>query len=525
MSIKKVTKYSFLIVFFLITVIASINAISIIQLRENNSGKKLISTLVRIQKNMNKLILDSIRVKKLAELQFIKTTFRGQEQKFESTKNSIIAKKKDDFLDQFLTDIYRYDVVQQDLTRLFENEKEIENKFAAIFNLQVEKINIGNAFLENYPLENTTRNSIQKIVWSSDDISLIKDFADLKYYSKEALYQHKNQEYLDKWLEKSKLLKAKTNINLFDDYISTIKNLSLHIVRSSQITQKEARLVAAIQEILKTNSLLNDRIEKISQSILDDFINNSNNLLIVLMFLTIGFLSFFARKVYVNIGLSVDEIENKVDQGINEIKNLNREIEITQKEVVFTMGSIGESRSRETGNHVKRVAEYSRLLALYYGLPEDQAEMLKQASPMHDIGKVAIKDSVLNKPGKLDAHEWEIMKTHAELGYEMLKGSNRALLKAAATVAYEHHEKWDGTGYPRGLVGEHIHIYGRITALADVFDALGSDRVYKKAWDDEKIFSLFNEERGKHFDPRLVDIFFNQKSEFLDIRNSMKDVF
>lgn len=213
-----------------------------------------------------------------------------------------------------------------------------------------------------------------------------------------------------------------------------------------------------------------------------------------------------------------------MDQALEEIIALNKEIEDTQREVVFTMGSIGESRSKETGNHVKRVAEYTKLLALNYGLDENEAEMLKQASPMHDIGKVAIPDAVLNKPGRFDEQERKIMDTHAALGFEMLKNSQRILLKMAATVAYEHHEKWDGSGYPRALSGEDIHIYGRITALADVFDALGSDRVYKQAWSDEKIFTLFKEERGKHFDPKLVDIFFEHLDEFLAIRDRLKDV-
>ena len=244
-----------------------------------------------------------------------------------------------------------------------------------------------------------------------------------------------------------------------------------------------------------------------------------------LLFIVIGSLVLLAYKVYKNVGLSVDEIESKIEDGLIEITNLNHEIENTQKEVVFTMGSIGESRSKETGNHVKRVAEYSQLLAMYYGLDEKEAEMLRQASPMHDIGKVAIPDAVLNKPGRFDEAERKIMDTHAALGYEMLKHSNRALLKTAAIVAYEHHEKWDGTGYPRGLSGENIHIYGRITALADVFDALGSDRCYKKAWDDEKIFNLFKEERAKHFDPKLIDIFFEHLDEFLKIRDSLKDKF
>ena len=201
------------------------------------------------------------------------------------------------------------------------------------------------------------------------------------------------------------------------------------------------------------------------------------------------------------------------------------EIEETQKEVVFIMGSIGKSRSKETGNHVKRVAEYSRLLALAYGMSTKEAELLKQASPMHDIGKIVIPDNILKKPGRFDENERYIMNTHAELGYHMIKNSKRPLLKAAAIVAYEHHEKWDGSGYPNGTSGQDIHIYGRITALTDVFDALGSDRVYKKAWSDERIFSLLKEERGKHFDPKLVDLFFENLDTILKVRSEFQDTY
>ncbi len=197
---------------------------------------------------------------------------------------------------------------------------------------------------------------------------------------------------------------------------------------------------------------------------------------------------------------------------------LNREIIATQKEVISTMGAIGETRSKETGDHVKRVAEYSKLLALKCGLPLQEAEEIKMASPMHDIGKVGIPDNILNKPGKLTEEEFEIMKTHAELGYEMLKGSNQPLLKTASIISMEHHEKWDGSGYPRGLKGKDIHLYGRITAIADVFDALGHDRVYKKAWPLEQILDLFKEGRGKHFDPELIDLFMNNLDDFLAIK-------
>ena len=206
-----------------------------------------------------------------------------------------------------------------------------------------------------------------------------------------------------------------------------------------------------------------------------------------------------------------------------EAAKLSIEIGDTQKEVVLTMGSIAESRSKETGNHVKRVAEYSKILALSYGMSSEDAELLKQASPMHDIGKVAIPDAVLNKPGRFNEQERSIMDTHAELGYNMIKNSQRPLLKAAAIVAYQHHEKWNGKGYPNKLAGADIHIFGRITALADVFDALGSDRVYKKAWSDEKIFKMFKEERGEHFDPKLIDIFFENLSQILEVRDKFKD--
>ncbi len=238
----------------------------------------------------------------------------------------------------------------------------------------------------------------------------------------------------------------------------------------------------------------------------------------------------YSQSITITSGDEIGKLErsfNKMLVGIkkalNENELLNKEIEDTQKEVVFTMGAIGESRSQETGNHVKRVAEYSKILALSYGLGEKEAELLKQASPMHDVGKIAISDAILNKPAKFTPQEFEIMKEHTSLGYEMLKHSKRPLLQAAAIVAKEHHEKWDGTGYPEAKKAKEIHIYARITAISDVFDALGSDRVYKKAWDDERIFQLFRDEKGKHFDPKLVDIFFENLDKILYIRNKFKD--
>ena len=208
---------------------------------------------------------------------------------------------------------------------------------------------------------------------------------------------------------------------------------------------------------------------------------------------------------------------------LTELFNLNEEIQSTQKEIIYKMGEIGETRSKETGHHVKRVAEYSELFALLSGLDKKEANILLVASPMHDIGKVGIPDSILKKPGKLTVEEFEIMKEHSMIGYNILKDSKRDILKAAAIVAKEHHEKYDGSGYPLGLKGEEIHIYGRITALADVFDALGSQRCYKNAWEDEKIFELFQNEKGKHFDPKLIDLFFDNLDKFMKIRDRYKD--
>ena len=224
------------------------------------------------------------------------------------------------------------------------------------------------------------------------------------------------------------------------------------------------------------------------------------------------------------ISFAMKDMSYTIEKGIIEIESLSDEIINTQKEIIYTMGEIAETRSKETGNHVKRVAEYSKLLALKLGLDEKTADMLKLASPMHDIGKVGIPDSILNKPGKHTFEEFEIMKTHAQIGYEMLKHSKKPILQAAAIISKEHHEKYNGKGYPKGLIGEEIHIFARITAVADVFDALGSDRVYKKAWEDEKIFELFRNERGEHFDPKLVDIFFDNIEEIQIIRDKFKDI-
>jgi response regulator RpfG family c-di-GMP phosphodiesterase len=170
-----------------------------------------------------------------------------------------------------------------------------------------------------------------------------------------------------------------------------------------------------------------------------------------------------------------------------------------------------------------RVGEYSYLLARKAGLSEHEADLLRMASPMHDVGKIGIPDSILNKPGKLTDEEYALMKTHATIGYGILSKSKRDIMQAAAIIAHQHHEKWDGTGYPRGLKGEEIHIYGRVVGLVDVFDALTSNRVYRKGMDLEKVLEIIHADRGKHFDPELVDLFLAHLDEFLLIHDRNPD--
>lgn len=199
--------------------------------------------------------------------------------------------------------------------------------------------------------------------------------------------------------------------------------------------------------------------------------------------------------------------------------DLKREIVETQKEVIITLGEVIETRSKETGNHVKRVAEFSYLLALKVGLGQKQVELLRIASPMHDVGKVGVPDAILFKTSKLDPPELQIIRRHTDIGHQILKNSKREIMEAAEIAARQHHERWDGQGYPKGFRGEEIHIFGRITALADVFDALLHHRVYKEAWALERVLAYIREQRGRHFDPQLVDLFVDHIEEFMAIND------
>ena len=207
-----------------------------------------------------------------------------------------------------------------------------------------------------------------------------------------------------------------------------------------------------------------------------------------------------------------------VQADTTEQVNLQNAIINSQKEILFTFGELSEMRSRETGEHVKRVSLFSELLAQKLGLTDEEVELIKLASPMHDIGKVIIPDSILLKPAKLTSEEYKTMKKHTQYGYDIFKNSEYAILRKSAIIAHEHHEKYDGSGYPRGIKGEEITIEGRITALVDVFDALICERVYKKAWSLDATLELIRDERGKAFDPHIVDIFLENIDAIMQIK-------
>lgn len=201
------------------------------------------------------------------------------------------------------------------------------------------------------------------------------------------------------------------------------------------------------------------------------------------------------------------------------VRERTQELEETRMEIIRRLGRAAEYRDNETGLHIIRMSKFSQILALAAGMAERDAEMILNASPMHDIGKIGIPDSILLKPGKLDADEWETMKKHSTIGAKILSGHPSELMQMAREIALTHHEKWDGSGYPAGKQGEEIPLVGRIVALADVFDALTSERPYKKAWPVEEAVDFIKENSGKHFDPRLVDLFIDSLDQIIEVRD------
>jgi putative two-component system response regulator len=206
-----------------------------------------------------------------------------------------------------------------------------------------------------------------------------------------------------------------------------------------------------------------------------------------------------------------------------EVRKATREIVDRERETVLRLSKAAEYRDPETGAHIVRMAHYSRLIAQGLGLSEEDQQLLLEAAPMHDIGKVGIADNILLKPGRLTEEEFEVMKQHAEFGFELLSGSSSKLLQAGAEIAKGHHEKFDGSGYPLGIKGEDIPIFSRIVAVADVFDALTSERPYKKAWEVADAVDFLKKGAGTHFDPACVQAFLSAWNDVEEVRAKFRE--
>lgn len=218
------------------------------------------------------------------------------------------------------------------------------------------------------------------------------------------------------------------------------------------------------------------------------------------------------------------KMQQNLSQALDaKVKARTKQLEISQNLLITRLAMVGELKDHETANHVTRVGEMAKLLAILANIPEEIAVMIGYAAPLHDLGKVAIPDEILLKAGTLDAKQWKIMQTHAEIGSKLLHSPDSSLAQMASSIALSHHEKWDGSGYPNQLKGETIPIEGRITAICDVFDALMSKRPYKAKWSLKESINEIKNLSGKQFDPHLVQLFVDNIDEFLAINQHYQD--
>jgi putative two-component system response regulator len=229
------------------------------------------------------------------------------------------------------------------------------------------------------------------------------------------------------------------------------------------------------------------------------------------------------RRLVERLQATVNERSNTLEDALQDLELSQTQVWVSQAETIFRLARLVEFRDEETGHHLHRMSSYCEILARKMGLPAQRCEFVRLASQLHDVGKVAVPDSILLKRGKLTSEEFEVIKSHAETGFQMLAGSAAEVVQLGALIARTHHERWDGGGYPRGLAGEEIPLEGRIAAVADVFDALTSDRVYRSALPVNSAIQMMQDERGRHFDPKLLDAFFGERSEIEAIRQAYAD--
>lgn len=233
---------------------------------------------------------------------------------------------------------------------------------------------------------------------------------------------------------------------------------------------------------------------------------------------------FLARaKNMLTLRSSKKALASRAEWLAEEVRKATEQLVAYGRETIFCLSTAAEYRDPETGAHILRMAHYSKQIAKVMGLTQEQQNLLLEAAPMHDVGKVGIPDAILLKPGKLTDEEFAVMKQHSTIGYRILNACSAMPLKVAAEIAHTHHEKFDGTGYPNGLSGDNIPLFGRIVAVADVFDALTSGRPYKKAWSVEQACQLLQDGSGKHFDPACIDAFFTDMTTVLSIKNQYLD--
>ncbi len=222
--------------------------------------------------------------------------------------------------------------------------------------------------------------------------------------------------------------------------------------------------------------------------------------------------------------LTVRILHNQVrDQNIileKKVQERTIELEESRLEIIHRLGRAAEYKDNETGAHIVRISKMSSLLGRLAGMTNERAELLLNTSPMHDIGKIGVPDSILLKSGKLNAEEWKTMESHTIIGANLLAGHSSELIKSAQEIALTHHEKWDGSGYPMGKKGKDIPFEGRIVGIVDVFDALTSRRPYKDPYPIDKTLSIIREERGRHFDPDLTDLFIKKIDDYVAIKNT-----
>ena len=266
------------------------------------------------------------------------------------------------------------------------------------------------------------------------------------------------------------------------------------------------------------------------ENLLDDLPETNENIIYLkdgLLFYNKG-ISSLRDYVYVELDKDLYDkalIELLINNYALALENyqLNELLIKSHEDVIFTLTETIERHSNETSNHVKRVSVFMKLLAKHYDIPESEWDLLRISSVLHDIGKIGIPDSILKKPGKLTLQEFEVIKTHTEIGYRILGTNNHPIFEKAADIAYYHHEKFDGTGYPKGLSGTDIPLYARMMAIIDVFDALVSKRCYKKAIPIDEVFEIMLSESGKHFDPILLELFLNEKEEIVKVLKKYTD--